>query len=79
MSFKRSRRGKFTEFMSDHIFSDIYRNELLPIMNGDRMAHHVRRYRRTPRPGLMNLSLILCVHVGDGSLKMTINEWAFSK
>jgi hypothetical protein len=50
MAAKSSRSGKFSEFMSYHIFRYINGNMLPAIMDSNGMAHHLRKNSGTPGP-----------------------------
>ncbi len=45
-------RGELAEFMTDHIFSNIDRNELIAVMHSDSQTDEVGRDHRGARPGL---------------------------
>ena len=46
-----TRRGEFAEFMAYHVLSDVHRDELVAIMNCERVAYEIRRNHRATRPG----------------------------
>src|SRR5437667_11687165 len=50
------------EFVADHVLRDIDRDELPAVVDGQRVAHHLGRYRRAARPGLHDLALAGLVH-----------------
>ena len=43
MTLECAGRGKLTQLVAYHVLSDINRNELVSVMNCDRMAYEVRR------------------------------------
>lgn len=45
MSSKETSWRKLTEFVTDHIFRDVNRDEFIAVMNGDRMTYEIRRDR----------------------------------
>ena len=55
VALERARRRKFTELVSDHVLSHIDRNVTLAVVHAERQTDHVRRNRRTSRPGLNHL------------------------
>ena len=55
MVLEGTRRRKFAEFVSDHIFRDVDRQELFSVMNVEIKPDEVRRNRRTARPSLNGL------------------------
>ncbi len=55
-------RGKLAEFMTNHILADEHRDELIPVVHGNRVANEVRRNRRRSRPRLNYLLFVLAVH-----------------
>ena len=43
MTSESAGRGEFAELVTDHLFGDVNRNELVSVVNGDGMADEVRR------------------------------------
>ena len=52
MAFEGARRRKLAELMPDHIFCDIDRQMPFAVVDAEGQANHIRRDRRTTRPGL---------------------------
>jgi len=55
MAFEHSRRRKLTQFVPDHVLRNVDWNMPLAVMHAKRQSHHVRRDRRTSRPGTNHL------------------------
>lgn len=70
-------RREFPEFVSDHVFGHIYRNEFLSIVNRDRVSNHLRRKCRTPRPGFVYLLLSRRIHAVDRLFEVAVYERPF--
>ena len=51
MPFEQARRRKFTQLMADHILGNKDRDVAFSVVHPKRHTDHVRRDRRTPRPG----------------------------
>ena len=73
MTLERTGRSKLTKLVSYHVFSDIYRNVLLAVMNSDGMTDKFREYGGRTGPCLQNLLLVLLVHRAN-----TIKELCFN-
>ena len=43
MASERTRRSKFAQLMSYHVFCNIYRNKFISIVNCNGMAYKIRR------------------------------------
>src|SRR5215471_12437843 len=78
MPLKLTGRRKFAQLVSYHVLLYVHRNELLSVVYGDRVSHHVRYYRRAPRPGLVDAFLIRLIHSGDRLLQVNVQERPFS-
>ncbi len=77
MFLKHSRRRKFAELMTDHVFG--YKNGLkvLSVVNQKRVADKIRRDHRAPRPRLDRFLRVRTVHLVDLFQKMRLNEGSF--
>ena len=63
-------RGKLTEFVSDHRFLDVHRNELIAIMHREGMADEIGGDRAAPRPRFDHLLLVGLVQRLDFFLQL---------
>lgn len=52
MAFEGTGRGEFAEFMTDHIFGDIYRYVFSSVMHCDGVTYKARQDGRSTGPGL---------------------------
>src|SRR5437762_1252673 len=52
MRLERTGQRELAELVPDHILRDVNRNVLLAVVNRNRQADEIRRYRRASRPGL---------------------------
>ena len=59
---ERTRRCKFAEFATDHIFRDIYGDVLLTVVNCDRVTDHFGENRGTSGPSFNGLTFTGRVH-----------------
>src|SRR2546421_9032303 len=50
-----TRGRELAELVSDHVLSNVDQNVAFALMHSERQANHVRRNRRTPRPGANHL------------------------
>ena len=57
MVLERARRRELAELVSHHVFRDVDRKELLPVVDVEIKPDEVRRNRRTARPGLDGLAV----------------------
>ena len=57
MTFKNTCGGKLTQFMTYHVFGNIYGDMFTPVMNRNSVSHHLRENCRTPRPSSDHLFL----------------------
>src|SRR5204862_3123050 len=49
---ERSGHRELTEPVAHHVLGHVDRDELLAVVDGESVAHELRRDRRAPRPGL---------------------------
>src|SRR5215470_15830431 len=70
------RRREFAELVPDHVLGHVHRNELAAVVDGDRVADHVRNDRRAPRPGLDDLLLAGRVERGHLLGEVVVHERA---
>ena len=68
MAFESSGRGEFAKLVSDHVLSNVNRNELVPIMNCHCMADEVRGDHAGAGPGLHDLLLLATIIHSKNSL-----------
>ena len=68
---------KLAELVTDHILSDVNRNVLLAVVNGDGVTHEIREDRGGTGPGLKNLLLVLLVHSADASEELLFDVITF--
>src|SRR5947199_128939 len=54
---ERAGHRELAQPVADHVLGDVDRDELLAVVDGERMAHELRRDRRAARPGLQHLLL----------------------
>src|SRR5688572_28455320 len=57
------RRRELAQFVSDHVLRDVDRNELVPVVNRERVSHELRRDRRPAGPRLQHTAFIDAVHL----------------
>ncbi len=62
MSAENTGRSKLAELMAYHIFSNIYRYKLIPIMNCNGMPYKIRRNHRSSCPCLNHGLLTAFIH-----------------
>ena len=77
MFLKQTRRRKFTELMTDHVFGHEDGIKRLPIVDQKRMADKIRRNHRAARPGLDRFFPTRIVHLIDLLQKMRFDEGSF--
>lgn len=79
MAFECSGRREFAELVAYHILSNVNRNELVSIMNGDSMANKVRGDHTGAGPGLYDLLLLATIiHSKNSLLQGFLDVWTFS-
>lgn len=79
MTFVGSRRGKFAQFVTDHVFRDKDGHVLATVVNGDRVADHVGGDSGTSGPSLDQLFVARIVHRGDFFHQVVVNKITFFK
>src|SRR6185437_11818275 len=65
---------ELTQFVANHIFGEVDRNEFLAVVHGDGVADELGQHGRAPRPGLVHLLLVAPVHLGNTALETAIDE-----
>ena len=79
MTFECAGGGKLSELVADHLLSNVNRNKLVSIMNGDSVADKVRGDHAGTGPGLDHLFLFAAIiHSKDPLLEGFLNVWTFS-
>lgn len=69
---------KFSQFVSDHVFPHMHRNELFSVMHPKRKTDHFRRDRCGTRPCLDN-GLVAGLHHSHFLQQFFVNVWTFSQ
>src|SRR5215470_423841 len=64
---ERAGQREFPEAMADHVLGHVHGDELLAVVDGQRVADEFRRDRRAPRPRLQDLLLTRAVHLFDAT------------
>src|SRR5205807_9606072 len=41
VSFELARKTELAQLVADHVFGDVHRNKLLPVVYGNRVSHHL--------------------------------------
>ena len=77
MSAEGTGRGELTQLVPYHILRNVNRNELVPVVNGDRVTDEIGRNHRSPGPSLYHGFLIRFVHGENLLLKFHAYERAF--
>src|SRR5436190_16843906 len=75
VSTERPGRCELAELVPDHVLGHVERDELLPVVDGDRMSHHLRDDGRPARPGLDDLLLRGRVQRVDLVEEVLVDEW----
>ena len=70
-------RGKLAEFVSNHIFRYINRNELVSVVNCNCMTYEIRRNHRSTRPCLDYGFFTAFIHVEHFFLEFQVDIWSF--
>ena len=79
MAFECSCRGKLAKLVTNHVFSNINRNELVSIMNCDSVAYEVRGDHAGAGPGLYDLLLLATIiHSKNSLFQGFLDVWTFS-
>ena len=69
--------GKFSEFMTDHLFGDENRNVLSSVVNGDGMTNHGRDDGGSPWPGFDDLFISFFIEFFNFAEETIRNKGAF--
>ena len=77
MSAKLPRWRKFTQLVSDHILSDVYRHMAPAIVHGNGMPYHIRKYGGGTRPGSQYTFLPCVIHILNAFQQLLVYEWPF--
>jgi hypothetical protein len=78
VSLEQTGRGKFTEFVANHVFGHVNGNEGLAVVDGEVMADEIRGDHRLAAPCFDGLAV--GSGFGDGvdlGEKLLIDVWAF--
>ena len=79
MAFECSCRGKLAKLVTNHVFSNINRNELVSIMNCNSVAYEVWRDHAGAGPGLYDLLLLATIiHSKNSLVQGFLDVWTFS-
>ena len=70
MTLEGSGGSELTQLMADHIFSYIYRNVLLTVMNGNGVTDEFREYGGCARPGLEYVLGAVLIHGTDARVEL---------
>src|SRR5207248_3474871 len=71
---ERPRGGELAELVPDHLLRDEDRHVLAAVVDGDRVADHLREDRRRPRPGADHPLLVRGVHGLDAGEQPPLDE-----
>ena len=74
---ERPARGKLTEFVTDHVFRHVNRDEFFSVMNSERQADELWKNRGPARPGLDHFAVIRCLGSGDFVDQVIVAERTF--
>lgn len=78
MALEHSRRREFTQFVSDHVLSNKYRNVSFAVVDTECQSDHVRRDRRASRPGFDRLWLSTAFRdPAHHFLNAEVDKWSF--
>jgi hypothetical protein len=72
-----TRRRKFTQLMTNHLFVDRYRNMLTSIMDSNSQANHVWQYHRPARPSFNWPAFVVRYSRLNLFCKVLVDEWSF--
>ena len=79
MFLEGTRRRKFTELVTDHIFRHEDGIENFAVVHEERVADEIGGDQRAARPGLDRLLDARSGHFLDFNEKMIVDKWAFFK
>ena len=63
MALEGAGRRELAQLVADHVLGDVDRDELPAVVDGERVADHLRDHGGAPRPGLDDLLLVGAVHL----------------
>jgi len=72
-----ARGRELTEFVAYHVLRYVYRNELVAIVYGERMAYEIWRDHGPTRPGFDDRFSARIILLLDLIIQAEINIWAF--
>ena len=78
MSLKEPGRCKLSQLVPNHVFRHEDREELLPIMDRERMSDHIGYDRGPSRPGLNDFSILVLIHPLHFLKQVVVNECALA-
>ncbi len=68
---------KFPQFMPDHVFCDKNRDEVLPVVYSDGLAHHIGDNHGRTRPGFDNLFALAPLSRLQLFHQLVVDIWPF--
>lgn len=68
---------ELSELVADHVLRDEDRDELVPVVNGNRMTDEVRADHRGASPSLDDGLLARFIHRQDLLLELEVDIWTF--
>src|SRR3989304_2617734 len=77
MDLESPGRRKLSKLVSNHVLSNIHRDELLSIVHRYRVAYHLRDYRRPAGPCFDDLPVHALIHDRDFPCEGSIYKWTF--
>ena len=77
MAFEDPRRREFAELVTDHVFLHEHLDELVPVMDFERVSDELRDDRARPTPGLERLLGAALVEHPHAVEQLLIDERAF--
>src|ERR1035437_8897738 len=70
-------KAELAQLVAHHVFGHVHRDELLPVVHRQRVSHHFRDDRRTPRPGADHLFFVAVVQALYLGEDVRINKRTF--
>ena len=77
MTTEVTRRSKLAELVTDHVLCYINRNELVSVVDSDRLTYEVRRNHTCSRPSLDDRLLIAFRLSDDFRLELRVDKRSF--
>src|SRR5512146_1400742 len=74
MAFELPRQRKLAELVSDHVFGDVHRDVLLPVVHRNGQSDEIRHDRRATRPGLYRSLVARAAHGIDFLDEMQVHK-----